>query len=179
VTLPTYRGDIINSAAFDEASRSPDPDRMLQAYRQSKVTIDLIRAFSDAVYADLSEIHRSARAKIGLGTEHGWLPNDRPAQIFTSHEALLLHYEQPLTRFDEESEKWWATSAHMIWIGDRTRSLDGAHVEYARGVANPVGLKCGPSMNPDELLRLIDRLDPENLPGRLVLIGRFGSIGAG
>jgi 3-deoxy-7-phosphoheptulonate synthase len=95
--------------------------------------------------------------------------------MFTSHEALLLNYEQALTRYDEPSESWWATSGHMIWIGDRTRQLDGAHVEFARGVANPVGLKCGPSLAEDDLLRLMDRLDPDNKPGRLVLIGRFGA----
>ena len=99
----------------------------------------------------------------------------RPVAMFTSHEALLLNYEQALTRYDEPSESWWATSGHMIWIGDRTRQLDGAHVEYARGVANPVGLKCGPSLAVDDMLRLIDRLDPDNKPGRLVLIGRFGA----
>jgi 3-deoxy-7-phosphoheptulonate synthase len=95
--------------------------------------------------------------------------------MFTSHEALLLHYEQALTRWDELTEAWWATSAHMVWIGERTRQLDGAHVDYASGIANPIGLKCGPTLDADELLRLIDRLDPANRPGRLVLIGRFGS----
>src|SRR5260221_10641634 len=99
--------------------------------------------------------------------------------MFTSHEALLVNYEQALTRYDEASEQWWATSGDMLWIGDRTGQLDGAHVEFARGVGNPLGLKCGPSLSADDLLRLVDRLDPDNTPGRLVLIGRFGAANIG
>jgi 3-deoxy-7-phosphoheptulonate synthase len=117
----------------------------------------------------LLQAHRQSLATIGL-IRAGAAP-----PLFASHEALLLNYEQALTRFDAQTERWWATSAHMVWIGDRTRSLDGAHVEFARGIANPIGLKCGPSLGPDDLLRLIDRLDPENRAGRLVLIGRFGA----
>jgi len=179
VTLPAYRGDIVNGAGFDAASRTPDPDRMLQAYRQSKVTVELLQAYSAAAYADLGEIERSARERLGLVAERG-RPTKAAAQprIYTSHEALLLNYEQSLTRWDEESESWWATSGHMLWLGDRTRQLDGAHVEYAGGVGNPIGLKCGPGLSADDLLRLIDRLDPENRPGRLVLIGRFGAKAA-
>jgi 3-deoxy-7-phosphoheptulonate synthase len=175
--LPSYRGDIINGPAFDAASRTPDPLRMLEAHRQSKVTLDLLKAYAAAAYADLSEIHRVARRRLGLAFEHPTPQGDaaRPVDMFTSHEALLLNYEQALTRWDELTESWWATSAHMIWIGERTRQLDGAHVEYARGIANTIGVKCGPSLAPDELLRLIDRLDPQNRPGRLVLIGRFGA----
>jgi 3-deoxy-7-phosphoheptulonate synthase len=154
ITLPAYRGDIVNGAEFDAASRTPDPLRMLEAYRQSKITVDLIRACSAA-----------ARRR----------PGARPVEPFTSHEALLLHYEQALTRWHEPTGSWWATSAHMLWIGERTRQLDGAHVEYISGIANTIGLKCGPTLEPDALLRLIERLDPDNRPGRLVLIGRFGA----
>jgi 3-deoxy-7-phosphoheptulonate synthase len=177
VTLPSYRGDIINGPAFDAASRTPDPDRMLEAYRQCGVTRKLLRAFSAAAYADVARFRSEARERLGLKgpAPAGPLLAARIPRIYTSHEALLLNYEQPLTRFDEESGKWWATSGHMLWIGDRTRSLDGAHIEYARGIANPIGLKCGPSLAADDLLRLIERLDPDNKPGRLVLIGRFGA----
>jgi 3-deoxy-7-phosphoheptulonate synthase len=164
-TLPAYRGDAVNGAPFTAAARTPDPRRLLDAHRQAQVTIDLLHAYAAASYADLPAIHRA----VGLA------PQARPVAMYTSHEALLLNYEQALSRFDEASESWWAMAGHMIWIGDRTRDPDGAHVEFARGVANPVGLKCGPSMTSDDLLRLIDRLDPDNRPGRLVLIGRFGA----
>jgi 3-deoxy-7-phosphoheptulonate synthase len=165
VTLPSYRGDAINGPAFTTSARVPDPKRLLDAHRQAQVTIELLQAYASASYADLPKVHH----------EVGLKEPSRPVAMFTSHEALLLNYEQALTRYDEASEQWWATSGHMIWIGDRTRQLDGAHVEFARGVGNPVGLKCGPSLAVDDLLRLIDRLDPENAPGRLVLIGRFGA----
>ena len=165
VTLPSYRGDAVNAPAFDAASRSPDPRRLLDAHRQAQVTIELLKAYAAAAYADLPAIRRA------IGDDEP----ARPVAMFTSHEALLLNYEQALTRFDEVSERWWAMSGHMVWLGDRTRRLDGAHVEYASGIANPVGLKCGPSLDVDEMLRLIDRLDPDNKPGRLVLIGRFGA----
>ncbi|HEX4737674.1 MAG TPA: 3-deoxy-7-phosphoheptulonate synthase [Allosphingosinicella sp.] len=165
ITLPSYRGDAVNGAPFTAAARTPDPRRLLDAHRQAHATIDLLHAYAGASYADLAAIQR----EVGLAVP------PRPVSMYTSHEALLLNYEQALTRFDEASESWWAMSGHMIWIGDRTRHLDGAHVEYARGVANPVGLKCGPSLSADDLLRLIDRLDPDNRPGRLVLIGRFGA----
>jgi 3-deoxy-7-phosphoheptulonate synthase len=165
VTLPSYRGDAVNGPAFTPGERIPDPRRLLDAHRQAQVTIELLHAYAAASYADLPEILRA----VGLSEPA------RPVAMFTSHEALLLNYEQALTRFDEASDSWWATSGHMLWIGDRTRSLDGAHVEFARGVANPVGLKCGPSLEADDLLRLIERLDPDNRAGRLVLIGRFGA----
>ena len=165
VTLPSYRGDAVNGAAFSAAARLPDPQRLLTAHRQAQVTIELLHAYASASYADLPKVHR----EVGL--------KDRVPQVsmFTSHEALLLNYEQALTRFDESNGAWWATSGHMVWIGDRTRQLDGAHVEFARGIANPIGLKCGPSLSAEHLLRLMDRLDPNNEPGRLVLIGRFGA----
>lgn len=165
VTLPSYRGDAVNGAAFTPAARTPDPKRLLEAHRQAQVTIQLLDAYAAASYADLATVHR----QVGLKE------SSRPVSMFTSHEALLLNYEQALTRYDEPSEQWWATSGHMLWIGDRTRQLDGAHVEFARGVGNPVGLKCGPSLGVDGLLRLMERLDPANTPGRLVLIGRFGA----
>jgi 3-deoxy-7-phosphoheptulonate synthase len=165
VTLPSYRGDAVNAAAFTPAARSPDPRRLLEAHRQAQATIGLLHAYAGASYADLAPILRAA----------GLAGPARPVAMYTSHEALLLNYEQTLTRFDEASERWWATSGHMIWIGDRTRDPEGAHVEFARGVANPVGLKCGPSLTPDALLRVMERLDPDNEAGRLVLIGRFGA----
>ena len=165
LTLPTYRGDAVNGAAFTAAARRADPQRLLDAYRQAQVTIELLQAYASASYADLPKVHR----------EVGLTEPVRPVTMFTSHEALLLNYEQALTRYDEASGQWWARSGHMVWIGDRTRQLDGAHVEFARGIGNPVGLKCGPSLAADDLLRLMDRLDPDNVPGRLVLIGRFGA----
>lgn len=152
-TLPSYRGDAVNGPAFTVRDRTPNPKRQLAAHRQARATVGLLAAYSSASRAGAP----------------------RPAGIFTSHEALLLDYEEALTRFDEAGRCWLATSGHMIWIGDRTRQLGGAHVEFARGVANPIGLKCGPSLGADELLRLIERLDPGNRPGRLVLIGRFGA----
>ena len=145
VTLPAYRGDIVNGIRFDPAAREADARRMIRAHMQSVGTA------------------ASLAAARGTG-----------APIFTSHEALLLPYEEPLTRRDGAG-RWWATSGHMLWLGDRTRQLDGAHVEYLRGVENVVGVKCGPDMSPDELAHLIDRLDPHDHPGKLVLIGRFGA----
>lgn len=165
VALPSYRGDAVNSPGFTASARMPDPKRLLDAHRQAQVTIELLQAYASASYADLPKVHR----------EVGLKEPSRPVAMFTSHEALLLNYEQALTRYDEASEQYWATSGHMIWIGDRTRQLDGAHVEFASGVGNPVGLKCGPSLSVDDLLRLMERLDPDNAPGRLVLIGRFGA----
>jgi 3-deoxy-7-phosphoheptulonate synthase len=175
VTLPAYRGDIVNGSDFDAEARRPDPERMHRAHRQARVTVDLVQAYCAAAYADAPAITRRARTRLGLAPA---AETASPVRLFTSHEALLLPYEQALTRWDEESEAWWATSGHMVWIGERTRQLDGAHVEYASGIANPIGLKCGPSLEPDALLRLIERLDPGNVPGRLVLIGRFGARAA-
>ncbi|MGO9681974.1 MAG: class II 3-deoxy-7-phosphoheptulonate synthase [Beijerinckiaceae bacterium] len=199
VELPSYRGDIINDIAFDAAARTPDPHRQLMAYRQSAATLNLIRAFAWGGYANLENAHRwmlgfvkdspqSARYQeladrltetlgfmraIGLDPEaHQEL---RQTDFYTSHEALLLGFEQAMTRIDSTSGDYYATSGHMLWIGDRTRQQDHAHVEYARGIKNPVGLKCGPTLAPDELLRLIDILNPTNEPGRLTLICRFGA----
>jgi 3-deoxy-7-phosphoheptulonate synthase len=177
VTLPAYRGDIVNAAAFDAAARAPDPMRMLEVHRQSRVTVDLLRAYAAAAYADEAAFARAARRRLGLAPDPGAAPGDpaHPPRVFTSHEALLLHYEEPLTRWDAASERWWALSGHMVWIGERTRDPAGAHVEYARGIANTIGVKCGPGLTPDDLMHLVERLDPENRLGRLVLIGRFGT----
>ncbi len=199
VALPSYRGDIVNGIAFDAASRVPDPQRQLDAYRQSAATLNLLRAFATGGYANLENAHRwmlgfvadspsSSRyaavadrlteslefmRAIGLDAEHH--PELRQTEFYTSHEALLLGYEQALTRVDSTSGDPYATSGHMIWIGDRTRQPDGAHVEFFRGVKNPIGLKCGPSLGADELLRLIDVLNPGDEAGRLTLICRFGA----
>ena len=199
VTLPSYRGDIINGIEFDEKSRVPDPARQRMAYRQSAATLNLLRAFAQGGYASLENVHKwmlgfvadSPQAEryealaaritetidfmraVGIPSEtHAAL---RETDFYTSHEALLLGYEEALTRVDSTSGDWYATSGHMIWIGDRTRQPDHAHVEYCRGIKNPLGLKCGPSLEPDGLIRLIDLLNPENEPGRLTLIARFGS----
>ncbi|NDV85225.1 3-deoxy-7-phosphoheptulonate synthase class II [Aurantimonas aggregata] len=197
-TLPSYRGDIINGIEFDEASRIPSPERQIEAYRQSAATLNLLRAFAQGGYANLENVHQwmlgfvggSPEAEryraladrisetmnfmraIGINSENH--PSLRETDFFTSHEALLLGYEEALTRVDSTSGDWYATSGHMIWIGDRTRQEDNAHVEFCRGIKNPIGLKCGPSLEPDALLRLIDRLNPENKAGRLTLITRFG-----
>jgi 3-deoxy-7-phosphoheptulonate synthase len=199
VELPSYRGDIVNDIAFDATARVPDPQRQLMAYRQSAATLNLLRAFAMGGYANLENAHRwmlgfikdspqSARYQeladritetigfmraIGLDPEAH--PEMRQTDFYTSHEALLLGYEEALTRIDSTTGDFYATSGHMIWIGDRTRQLDHAHVEYARGVKNPLGLKCGPSLAPDDLLKLIDLLDPANEPGRITLICRFGA----
>ncbi len=198
-SLPSYRGDIVNRMVFDKAGREPDPQRMVRAYNQSASTLNLLRAFALGGYADLHSVHRWTKDfvadspagerfselagritealtfmdAIGLTSEH--VPQIKEASFFTSHEALLLPYERALTRRDSVSGQWYDCSAHMLWIGDRTRQPDGAHVEFARGIHNPIGLKCGPSLDPDELLRLIDILNPENEPGRLTLIARMGA----
>jgi len=199
VALPSYRGDIVNDIAFTPEGRKPDPSRQLDAYRQSAATLNLLRAFATGGFANLENAHRwmlgfikdspqSARyadvaeritesiAFMGaIGIEADRHPEVRNTDFYTSHEALLLGYEQALTRVDSTSGDYYATSGHMIWIGDRTRQPDHAHVEYARGVKNPIGLKCGPSLKPDELIRLIDALNPANEAGRLTLICRFGA----
>src|SRR6478752_5607717 len=198
VELPSYRGDIINGIEFTPEARIPDPRRQLEAYRQSAATLNLLRAFATGGYANLENAHRwmlgfvkdspqSGRYQevseritetldfmraIGLDPEAH--PEMRSTDFYTSHEALLLGYEQALTRVDSTSGDWYATSGHMIWIGDRTRQADHAHLEYCRGIKNPVGLKCGPTSDPDELIRLIDILNPANEPGRLTLIARMG-----
>ncbi len=199
VTLPSYRGDIINDIDFTETSRVPDPQRMLMAYRQSAATLNLIRAFASGGYANLERNHEwtmefvkgtksyekyeGVAQKIddaidfmrALGINADNTPQLRETKFYTSHEALLLGYEQSLTRRDSITNDWYATSGHMLWIGDRTRDINEAHVEYFSGINNPIGMKCGPSMEADDLLRLIDKLNPEDEAGRLTLITRFGS----
>ncbi len=197
--LPSYRGDIVNEIGFTPQARIPDPQRMLSAYRQSAATLNLLRAFASGGFADLERVHQWTMGFItdtpaaeryqeladrisdsltfmracGLTSEN--LRELRTTSFYTSHEALLLGYEEAFARVDSTSGKWYATSGHFLWIGDRTRQPDHAHVEFLRGVNNPIGLKCGPSLAPDELIRLIDMLNPKNEPGRLTLIARFGA----
>ena len=198
-SLPSYRGDIVNATEFTEAARTPDPQRMLMAYRQSAATLNLLRAFAQGGYANLEHVHRwtlgflkdspaghryadlaehiaeSLRFMRACGITPENTPQLRTSNFYTSHEALLLGYEQALTRVDSTTGDWYATSGHFLWIGDRTRQLDHAHVDYLRGIKNPIGVKIGPSMSADELLKLIDLLNPQNEPGRLTLIARFGA----
>jgi len=196
--LPSYRGDIINDIAFTAESREPDPQRMLSAYHQATATLNLLRAFSAGGYATLDRVHqwtldfmgRSPWAKkfeemadrIGealafmraCGIDADSVPQLKGTNFYTSHEALLLPYEQAMTRRDSTSGDWYDTSAHMLWIGDRTRFEGSAHVEYLRGIANPIGMKCGPSLEPDALLRMLDLLNPSREAGRITLITRYG-----
>ncbi|KAB2721426.1 3-deoxy-7-phosphoheptulonate synthase class II [Brucella intermedia] len=198
VELPSYRGDIINGIEFDSASRTPDPQRQDMAYRQSAATLNLLRAFAQGGYANLENVHQWMLGFVGespqaeryaalaqrisetmnfmraIGITADSNHSLRETDFYTSHEALLLGYEEALTRVDSTSGDWYGTSGHMIWIGDRTRQADHAHIEYCRGIKNPLGLKCGPSLQPDDLIRLIDLLNPENEAGRLTLIARFG-----
>ncbi|MBF0546950.1 MAG: 3-deoxy-7-phosphoheptulonate synthase class II [Candidatus Riflebacteria bacterium] len=206
VTLPSYRGDIINGYEFDGDARVAEPGRMLRAYSQAASTLNLLRAFAYGGYADLHKVHhwnldfvkRSTQSTqyesianrldeilgfmsaVGITAETS--PQIRVVEYYTSHEALLLNYEQALTRRDSTTARpahgyegdWYDCSAHMLWIGERTRQPDGAHVEFLRGVGNPIGLKCGPSITSEELLQLIDILNPDNDPGRLTIITRMG-----
>ncbi|OYR19100.1 class II 3-deoxy-7-phosphoheptulonate synthase [Brucella thiophenivorans] len=198
IELPSYRGDIINGIDFDGASRIPDPQRQDMAYRQSAATLNLLRAFAQGGYANLENVHQWMLGFVGkspqaeryaalaqrisetmnfmsaIGITSDSNHSLRETDFYTSHEALLLGYEEALTRVDSTSGDWYGTSGHMIWIGDRTRQADHAHIEYCRGIKNPLGLKCGPSLQPDDLIRLIDQLNPENEAGRLTLIARFG-----
>ncbi|MGB7241068.1 MAG: 3-deoxy-7-phosphoheptulonate synthase class II [Sulfitobacter sp.] len=202
VELPSYRGDIINDLAFTAASRIPDPEKMLRAYTQAAATLNLIRAFSTGGYADVHQVHAwtlgfteaekvdryreianrisdtldfMAAAGVTSETAHTL----QSVEYYTSHESLLLEYEEALCRRDSLTGKWLAGSGHMIWIGDRTRQPDGAHVEFARGVSNPIGLKCGPSMTESDLKSLMAKLNPGNEEGRLTLIARFGAGNVG
>ncbi len=201
VSLPSYRGDIINGAEFTPKARIPDPRRMLRAYRQSAATLNFLRAFLQGDYASLKNVHRWGLSFLKgkpIEAKYEQLANEiertrqilramgvderttRPLQttdFYTSHEALLLNYEQALTRTDGlmETGNTFATSAHFLWVGDRTRQLDHAHIEYLRGLYNPIGLKCGPTLEPDDLKVLLRKLNPENEPGRLTLIARFGA----
>ena len=196
--LPSYRGDIINDIAFNSEARKPNPKRMLQAYAQSAASLNLLRAFSQGGYADIHHVHSWTLGFLdGAGAEKYETVANRisdaldfmtaagvtsknshtlgAVDFYTSHEALLLEYEEALCRIDSTTGLPIAGSGHLIWIGDRTRKLDGAHVEFCKGVQNPIGLKCGPSISKDDLLKLIEALNPENEPGRLTLIARFGA----
>jgi len=197
--LPIYRGDIVNDFIGTPEARRPDPERQIMAYRQSAATLNLLRAFAQGGYANLEHVHKWTLGFLkdgpaweryqaladriteamgfmrACGINPDTAPQLRSTEFFTSHEALLLGFEQAMTRVDSTSGDWYATSGHMLWIGDRTRQPDHAHVEFARGVKNPIGLKCGPSLEPDELIRLIDILNPDNESGRLTLITRFGA----
>ncbi len=199
ITLPSYRGDIINDNAFTESARIPDPERMIKAYNQSASTLNLLRAFARGGMADLQQVHQWNRDFVekspalaryhdlaeridetlafmgacGINAQN--TPSIHETRFYTAHEALLLPYEQALTRQDSLTGDWFGCSAHMLWIGDRTRQLDGAHVEYCRGVNNPIGVKAGPTTDPEDLLRLLDRINPENTPGRMNVIVRMGA----
>jgi len=199
VKLPSYRGDIINGIEFDEAARIPNPKNMLRAYNQSAATLNLLRAFSRGGLADLNKVHQwnldfikdnplgkkydelsdkidhSMKFMAACGLTSEMLPQLHQTTLYTSHEALLLNYEEALTRKDSETGEYYDCSAHMLWIGDRTRDLSEAHIEYFKGIKNPIGCKVGPSMGEEELIELIKALNPENEEGRLTLIVRMGA----
>lgn len=198
VKLPSYRGDIINALDFEEDARRPDPQRIIRAYNQAAATLNLLRAFASGGYAKLDRVHQwnlnfvddspqsekyedlaeridqAMRFMNAAGMDDETNPEMRSTEFYTSHEALLLPYEQALTRVDSTTGDWYDVSAHLLWIGDRTRQPDGAHVEFLRGVHNPIAIKCGPSLDPDELIELLDILNPENEAGRITLISRMG-----
>lgn len=199
VTLPSYRGDIVNGPEFTAEARIPDPQRMEFGYFQSASTLNLLRAFASGGYADLHEVHRwnlefversplaeryrdlagrideTLNFMAACGMTSATTRDMRETDFYISHEALLLPYEQALTRIDSTTGEWYGCSAHFLWIGDRTRQLEGAHVEFLRGVKNPLGMKVGPTQEPDDLLRILDVLNPENEPGRITLISRMGA----
>ncbi|WP_174285399.1 class II 3-deoxy-7-phosphoheptulonate synthase [Sphingomonas bacterium] len=198
VELPSYRGDNVNDIAFTGASRRPDPQRMIRAYSQSAATLNLLRAFAQGGYANLHQVHRWTHDFLGsspwakryretadrigealefmaaCGIDPETVPQLAQTSFYTSHEALLLPFEQALTRRDSLTGDWYDTSAHFLWIGDRTRFEGSAHVEFLRGIGNPIGVKCGPSLDPDALLRMLDTLNPNRAPGRMTLITRYG-----
>ena len=199
VELPSFRGHIVNDIAFDEGARLPEPQRLLQAYNQSASTLNLLRAFTKGGFADLNRVHqwnqefvsaspegqrynrladeidRALRFMKACGLAPATVPGLHEVDFYTSHEALVLGYEEALTRQDSLTGDWYDCSAHMVWIGERTRDLEDAHVEFCRGVSNPVGCKVGPSMTPDEVVELCDLLNPDRVPGRLTLISRMGA----
>ncbi|MCB1591470.1 MAG: 3-deoxy-7-phosphoheptulonate synthase class II [Alphaproteobacteria bacterium] len=198
VSLPSYRGDNINALDFTPEAREPDPQRMIKGYNQAAATLNLLRAFASGGYADLNKVHQwnlgfvensplgeryqdladriddALRFMAACGITADNVPSIRETSFYTSHEALLLPYEEAMTRVDSLTGEWYDTSAHFLWIGARTHQEDHAQIEFARGVKNPIGLKCSPAISPDELVRLIDVLNPENIPGRLTLIARMG-----
>ncbi len=198
-TLDSYRGDIINGIEFNEKARVPDPERMIKAYNQATATQNLLRAFASGGLADLHQVNKwnlDFAHKSEVGEKYEALAEDiekslqfmaacgitsktyrtlRETDFYTSHEALLLPYEEAFTRQDSITGDWYNVAAHMVWIGDRTRQLDGAHVEYMRGIKNPIGIKAGPSMDPEDLVRLVAAVNPENEAGRLNIIVRMGA----
>ncbi|MDN3379575.1 MULTISPECIES: class II 3-deoxy-7-phosphoheptulonate synthase [unclassified Pseudoalteromonas] len=199
ISLPSYRGDIINNFEFTEQARIPDPQRLMTAYHHSAATLNLLRAFAQGGLADLHQVNRwnmgfvaanPLKAKYQqladkiqdalefmevCGINSSIAPSLKETDLYTSHEALLLGYEEALTRRDHLSGDWYDCSAHFVWIGERTRQLDHAHIEFFKGIKNPIGVKVGPGMDPDELIRLIDAVNPDNIPGRLTLITRMGA----
>ncbi|WP_404396909.1 class II 3-deoxy-7-phosphoheptulonate synthase [Pseudoalteromonas phenolica] len=199
VSLPSYRGDIVNSFEFTESARIPDPNRLMTAYHHSAATLNLLRAFAQGGLADLHQVNRwnmsfvaanplkekfqqlADRIQDALqfmevcGIDSTVAPSLKETSLYTSHEALLLGYEEALTRRDHLTGDWYDCSSHFVWIGERTRQLDHAHIEFFRGIKNPIGVKVGPGMKPDELIELIDALNPDNIPGRLTLITRMGA----
>ena len=199
VTLPIYRGDIINDIAFSEEGRAPDPTRMLKAYSQAAASLNLLRAFAQGGYADLQKVHQwtldfvrgSEQAELyqnyadriadamafmaAVGITPETAPVTQTVDFFTSHEALLLPYEQALTRVDSLTGQWFGCSAHLLWVGERTRNPGEAHLEFARGINNPLAVKIGPRTEPDVLIELADMLNPDNEPGRLTFISRMGA----
>ena len=199
IELDSYKGDIINDMKFSEDARVPDPERMIRAYTQSASTLNLLGAFAKGGFSDLNKVHqwnmgfvddslqgqkyREIANKISdtlafmnaIGISSKNTRRLRAVDFYTSHEALLLPYEECFTRTDSTTGEVYDTSAHMVWIGDRTRQPDGAHVEFCRGIKNPIGIKCGPTLDPDELKKLIDILNPENEAGKITLICRFGA----
>lgn len=199
VSLPSYRGDIINNFEFTEQARIPDPQRLMTAYHHSAATLNLLRAFAQGGLADLHQVNRWNMGFVAAnpqkekyqkladkiqdalefmevcGINSTIAPSLKETDLYTSHEALLLGYEEALTRRDHLSGDWYDCSAHFVWIGERTRQLDHAHIEFFKGIKNPIGVKVGPGMQPDELIRLIDALNPDNIPGRLTLITRMGA----
>ena len=199
VELPSFRGHIVNDITPTAAGRVPDPDRLLQAYHQSASTLNLLRAFVKGGFADLSRVHqwnqdfvassregqryeqlageidRALRFMRACGIDSASTPNLHEVDFFTSHEALVLGYEEALTRQDSLTGRWYDCSAHMLWVGERTRQLAGAHLEFLRGVGNPLGCKLGPTATPDEVLAICEILNPERVPGRLTLISRMGA----
>ncbi|ATG80060.1 MULTISPECIES: class II 3-deoxy-7-phosphoheptulonate synthase [Pseudoalteromonas] len=199
VSLPSYRGDIINNIEFTEEARIPDPQRLMTAYHHSAATLNLLRAFAQGGLADLHQVNRWNMGFVAAnplkekyqqladkiqdalefmevcGINSTIAPSLKETDLYTSHEALLLGYEEALTRRDHLSGDWYDCSAHFVWIGERTRQLDHAHIEFFKGIKNPIGVKVGPGMDPDDLIRLIDALNPDNIPGRLTLITRMGA----
>jgi 3-deoxy-7-phosphoheptulonate synthase len=200
VELPSFRGHVVHSDEPTAAARQPDPERIVQGYYQAVSTLNLLRAFTKGGFADLTKVHtwnlefvssspegrryeviaseigRALRFMQSIGIDLGAERSIHEVDVWTSHEGLLLDYEEPLTRQDSTTGQWYDCSGHMLWIGDRTRQPDGAHVEFFSGVHNPIGIKLGPSATPEEVVALCERLNPLRIPGRLTLIARLGAV---